>query len=235
MSKILLQESKILQRGETGLTYIYSLSDPITNEIRYVGKSDNPNLRLIEHIKKCKYSTTHKNNWIKSLLNRNLKPIVEVLDVISIKDCGFWENYWINTVKTWGFDLTNIANGGIGGNLGPIVNAKISEKLKNRMFSAETIENMRISATNRRHSEKTISKMAISKMGDNNPMFGKARIESSKKYRSVVQLDLNRNLIKPWQGVSIASKELKINRCTISDVCNGRKKTAGGYVWEYSQ
>ena len=28
------------------------------DEIRYVGKSDNPNLRLIEHIRKCKYSTT---------------------------------------------------------------------------------------------------------------------------------------------------------------------------------
>ena len=230
-----LRESKILQKDETGLTFIYSLSDPSTNEIRYVGKSDNPDLRLIEHIRKCKYGTTHKNNWIKSLLNRNLKPIVEVLDVVSIHDCGFWENYWITTMKTWGFNLTNIANGGIGGNLGSVVNSKISEKLKNRTFSAETIENMKISATNRKHSEKTKSKMAISKMGDNNPMFGKTRTESSKKYRGVLQLDLNKNLIKPWQGVSIASKELKINRCTISDVCNSRKKTAGGFVWKYAE
>ena len=98
-----------------------------------------------------------------------------------------------------------------------------------------TIENMKISATNRKHSEKTKSKMAISKMGDNNPMFGKTRTESSKKYRGVLQLDLNKNLIKPWQGVSIASKELKINRCTISDVCNSRKKTAGGFVWKYAE
>ncbi len=58
--------SKILQAGEMEMTFIYSLFDPSTNEIRYVGKSDNLNIRLIEHIRKCKYSITHKNNWIKS-------------------------------------------------------------------------------------------------------------------------------------------------------------------------
>lgn len=226
--------SKILQAGENKLTYIYSLSDPNTNQIRYVGKSDNPQIRLNEHIRKCKYSNTHKNNWIKSLLNKNLKPVMEILDIVSINDCGFWENYWIIMMKTWGFELTNIANGGIGGNLGPIVNAKISKKLKNRIFSTETINRMKISAIDRKHTEETKSKMSMSKMGDNNPLFGKTRTESSKKYRSVIQLDLNNNLINSWRGVTIASNELKINRCSISDVCNGRKKTAGGYIWKYS-
>ena len=32
--------SKILQAGQQGFTNIYTLSDPITGDIRYVGKAD---------------------------------------------------------------------------------------------------------------------------------------------------------------------------------------------------
>ena len=227
--------SNILQTGETKLTFIYSLSDPNTNEIRYVGKSDNPNLRLIEHIRKCKYSNTHKNTWIRLLLNKNLKPIFEILDTVNINDCGFWENYWIDATKTWGFELTNIAKGGVGGNLGLVVNKKISQALTNRTYSNETIEKMRIGAKNRQISEEGRKSLSIHRTGKGNPMYGKIRPESSKKYRSIIQLDLNNNHIKNWKGLIVASKELKINRCTISDVCNGRKKTAGGYFWKYAE
>jgi hypothetical protein len=31
---------------------------------------------------------------------------------------GFWEIYWINQFKTWGFELKNLTNGGDGGSLG---------------------------------------------------------------------------------------------------------------------
>ena len=219
------QLSRILEEGDTEFTSIYSLSDPISGEIRYVGKSDNPNLRLIEHIKKSKYTITHKNNWIKSLLKKNLKPVIEILDTVPISEWGFWENYWIEMIRAWEFKLTNIANGGCGGNLGPIVNRKIS---------IETINKMKISASKRKCIEEIKHKMSLSQMGINNPMYGKIRTESSKKYRSVTQYDKNLNFIKRWIGITIASKSLNINRCTITDVCNYRKKTAGGYIWKYS-
>lgn len=216
------------------ITYIYTLSDPRTNEIRYVGKSDNPLNRLNEHIRKAKYSHTHKNNWINLLIKMNIKPIIEIIDIVNIGECDFWEQYWIDTFKIWGFNLTNIALGGIGGNLGEIVNAKISKKLKNRKFSEETISKMKISAKNRKLSDEGRKKLSISRMGSGNSMFGKQRPESSKQYRDVIQLDINSNYIKTWKGITIASKKLKINRCGITDVCNNRKKTAGGYVWKYA-
>ena len=227
--------SKIFQLAESGLTFIYSLSDPRTNEIRYVGKSDNPKVRLVEHMKKSKYDVTHKNNWINSLKNKNLKPVIEILDVVPITDWGFWEKHWINLLKKQEFELTNIADGGCGGNQGDIVNKKISQALINRTFTNETIERMRIGAKNRKLSEEGRKSLSIHRTGKGNPMYGKVRPESSKKYRKVLQFDLNDNQIKTWDGLIIASKNLKINRCTISDVCNGRKKTAGGFIWKYAE
>lgn len=45
------------------------------------------------------------------------------------------------------------------------------------------------------------------------------------------QYDLNRNLIKIWDSARKAELNLKINH--ITDCCNHKRKTAGGYIWEY--
>jgi group I intron endonuclease len=216
-------------------TNIYLLKDPISNEVRYVGKSDNPDKRFKEHIKKAKYSKTHKNNWILSLKDNGLIPILEIIDQVPSNECGFWEQHWIDQMKSWGFSLTNIANGGVGGNLGLVVNRKISEKKKGIKFSLETINKMKIAAKNRKLSDIGRKNLSISRMGKGNSMYGKKRPESSKHYRKVIQLDENNNVIKIWSGLTLASKELRINRCTISDVCNNRRwrNTAGGYKWKY--
>ena len=222
--------SKILQAGQT---YIYTLTDPLTNDIHYVGKTSRPAIRLQEHIKKAKYSKTHKNNWINSLGKLGVKPVLDIIDIVSNSDCGFWEQYWMDLIKTWGFNLTNVASGGIGGNLGIEVCKLISTKLKGRKFTNETIERMREGARTRKLTDAGRKSLSINRSGIKNPMYGRKRPESSKKYRKIIQFDINLNEIKIWKGIIIASKELNINRCTISDVCNGRKKTAGGYVWKY--
>ena len=46
------------------MTNIYILKDPITNDIRYVGKSDNPDKRYLSHINENR-NNTYKENWIK--------------------------------------------------------------------------------------------------------------------------------------------------------------------------
>lgn len=58
---------------------------------------------------------------------------------------------------------------------------------------------------------------------------------TNKKYKSkpIYQLDLQGNYIKTWQNAHEASRQLGIDRSTISACCNGsrRNKTAGGYKW----
>ena len=51
--------------------------------------------------------------------------------------------------------------------------------------------------------------------------------------RSVEQLDLNGNILAEFDNVSQASRKLGINRGSINQVCLGRQKTAGGYVFRY--
>jgi len=98
-------------------TFIYTLSDPDTNEIRYVGKTNTVRKRLYAHIIECKTDrTTHKISWIKSLLSNNKKPNISILDEVENDEWEYWEQYWILQLRSWGFNLTNIATGGICGN-----------------------------------------------------------------------------------------------------------------------
>lgn len=98
--------------------FIYYLSDSRGN-IRYVGKTKNElRKRLYKHIQESIESKrpTHKINWIKSLLDKGERPIINIIDEVPENEWTFWEEYWISQFKSWGFNLTNLTIGGEGGN-----------------------------------------------------------------------------------------------------------------------
>jgi hypothetical protein len=94
-------------------TYIYTLEHPITNEIRYVGKTNNPERRLHYHWTEGYKQNNKTGNWLKSLKKKKLKPIMFIIDNINT-DWEWLEKYWISQFKTWGFNLTNHTDGGEG-------------------------------------------------------------------------------------------------------------------------
>ena len=49
------------------VTFIYILIDPITNQVRYVGKTNNISQRYKAHLNRARKHQIHKANWIKSL------------------------------------------------------------------------------------------------------------------------------------------------------------------------
>jgi hypothetical protein len=79
------------------LVKIYSLNDPITNEPKYIGKTINElNFRLRKHIEtSLRYKKSIKDCWIVSLDKKNLKPIIELIDVIPNDKWEFWEKYYM--------------------------------------------------------------------------------------------------------------------------------------------
>lgn len=95
-------------------THIYALTDP-DGGIRYVGKADNVNKRLHQHIGAAVAGErSHKANWIRSLLSAQLIPSVLVLEFVSA-DWEERERFWIRTLRNQGCALTNHQAGGQGG------------------------------------------------------------------------------------------------------------------------
>lgn len=95
-------------------TNIYTLTDPITNEVRYVGKANDISQRYKSHLNGARKHQIHKKNWINSLKKLKLKPIIDVIDIVPINEWVFWETYWISQFKSWGCNLINYTMGGDG-------------------------------------------------------------------------------------------------------------------------
>jgi hypothetical protein len=119
-------------------TKIYVLFDPFDKTPKYIGKSDDPNKRLVKHINSSlnkKGRLTKKEAWIRSLLNKGIEPDLFILDEVPIDEWDFWEIHYISLYKTWGFDLKN---GTPGGDTGPSMLGK-----KHTQETIDKIQNSR--------------------------------------------------------------------------------------------
>jgi hypothetical protein len=117
--------------------YIYTLKDPINNQIRYVGQTNNPKKRLSKHInnsKSCK-DKRHISNWIRSLTS---DPIMDIIENCEYSVRNNRENYWINYYKNQGYDLCNSSYGGAGAGIGNknCVGRIMSEETKTKISNA---------------------------------------------------------------------------------------------------
>lgn len=131
--------------------YIYSLIDPLTGSIRYIGKTFNTEGRLSQHIQESikirEGNGRRKNNkrysWILNLLDNNTKPILEIIETcFSTESSNEREKYWISIIP----NLVNMTKGGDGGDtnsgkkFGPVsdeLKIKISKSTKESMKSDE--------------------------------------------------------------------------------------------------
>lgn len=111
--------------------YIYILKCPITNDIRYVGQSVNPKVRYRRHISESKRRNDHKCNWVKSLLDKNKKPILEIVKECNSDEINYWEKYFIDEYNKT-YDLTNIREGGDYYQISEETKEKIRKTLKGR-------------------------------------------------------------------------------------------------------
>lgn len=108
--------NKQIKMMKNKTTFIYTLStkeEP--NNIRYIGKTDNPKDRIERHTQPYYLKEgTYKANWLKSELKKGNTPMLNIIDEVYHDNWQFWESYWIEQFKAWGFRLTNSTNGGEG-------------------------------------------------------------------------------------------------------------------------
>ena len=71
--------------------------------------------------------------------------------------------------------------------------------------------------------------------GDSVSGYERPKSKDCKNSKRVCQIDLNGKLIKTWDCATDAQRELCVNQTCICEVCKGRRKTAGGFVWVYEK
>jgi hypothetical protein len=94
---------------------VYSLSDPTTKLIRYVGKTERGlERRLREHLYEYNLrSDSPKNLWLRPLVKLNLKPLIETLEEFSnAAEMDEGEAFYVSYLRYIGADLTNTTDGG---------------------------------------------------------------------------------------------------------------------------
>lgn len=97
---------------------IYTLNDPITNEVRYIGiTSKTLKERLRHHLKDANVFKlkSHKKYWIRQLLDKGMSPIIVLLETCNDYESGLKrEIELISEYKSLGYNLVNNTNGGQG-------------------------------------------------------------------------------------------------------------------------
>ena len=113
---------------------------------------------------------------------------------------------------------------------------KIKEKTIGRKVSEETKQKISnsLKGENNPNYGKDFS-------GENNPIYGKHHSEESKRKmhdkkqgKKVIQYDKHNNVIREWDYIRDAEKELDIDVSSIIRCCKGKCKTAGGFIWRYA-
>ena len=127
---------------------------------------------------------------------------------------------------------------------------KISEANKGRIVPESARRAVSQANANRVWSEESRQKLSNTISGENHPWYGKHHTTETRqrlseinkgKYKGdknpraliMLQFDTEDNLLKVWNYVKLASKELKIDASDISRCAKGRLKSAGGYHWKF--
>ncbi len=226
--------------------YIYTLINPLNNQIFYVGYTNNPTRRINEHIK-YKYNPL-KDGIIAEILCNKLKPILKIIDeceyFFNLKENMFeherLEIYYIKKYRDSGIHLTNLTDGGGVGNIHfiPVYQFnEFGEFLKKYDSITEASESVMVSiskisvALDQKINKSSAGFYWFSSMdGIKNVKLRKA----AKKNIPIVQYSLEGEFLNKFKGQGEAErvtriKSKQINKCLRKNGYN----QAGGYMWFY--
>jgi hypothetical protein len=208
--------------------YIYTLEHPITEEIRYVGKTRNPKMRFHNHCNRSHNKKSHKRNWINNLRKEGLKPVMKILDEVLESEWRFWERFWINQFRQWNFNLVNHTSGGDGLTLGNQTSFKKGHITWNKGTAKE-----KILKGNRGKTDESIKNYFKPNSIPWNKGKKNYKLSGKKQSIRVLQYTLDNIFIKEFEGCREAAKEMNCIPENIRRCCAGKSKSAKGYRWKY--
>lgn len=94
---------------------------------------------------------------------------------------------------------------------------------------------------NHHHTEEAKDRIRQARIRDGFTEEHKKHISESKRgvkhhfAKKVYQYTKEGQFIREWEYMSLAAKELGINKSNIGETCNGHRPSAGGYFWSYER
>lgn len=222
---------------------IYCIENIINNK-KYIGQSIHIKERWTKHIAELN-NGTHHNDYLQKAWNKYGEENFSfyILEECSINLLDEKEICYINKYdsmnRSYGYNLTS------GGQLrknsiSKETRDKISHAVKNSYVNSELKEIRRLQRleywANPKNKEKII--------GQNNVMYGIHHTDESKRKMSEHKKGIRswRRNVTPvlciesnqiYNDATDAGKILNLDSSTILKVCQGKRKTCGGYHWEF--
>ncbi len=164
-----------------------------------------------------------------------LKKYVKIqgIDEVEESEWKYWESYWIEQFKNWGFILENKNVG--GGGLHNLSEEHI-QKLRNKVCSESSKKKMSESRKGHpMYTDEWREKISKSKKGIPNPKLRETRTGQPhpKKSWEIDQYDIHFNYLKTYKSSKEAGEDLGKHPQNIRDAASGIQKTAYGFIWKY--
>lgn len=224
-------------------TKIYKLIDPITKEVKYIGKSNTDLLkRLVGHLNQIYRAElfSDKKEWMEELLKQGLCPIIEEIEEIESTLVKERERYWVQefskTCKLYNIQYNN--NKDLANHLHERVKRKIYEYDLNGNFIKEW-ESLFIAANFYNIDSSNICYVANGKRkSTGNKMWkyfkaDKIANHSKTVFRKPVhKYDMEGNYIESYDSAQYIEgfKYKGISKC-----CNGKAKTYKGFRFSFEK
>lgn len=228
--------------------YIYKLTCIITGKV-YIGKTIDINRRMMQHSKVTPKYSHHLANAIKKYGIDNFKE--EIIFEMEAEDRATLNTALSNAEKSYieqydsyrsGYNSTIGGEGTSGFHWLESSKKKLSESLKKFFESAKgkaQIEHTISCIKGREVSKETREKIGRGNKGKVVSEEVRAKIRNyqlsnaSSKYVSVLQYDLDNNLLNRFNSITEASKSINKDASHIVSCCKGNRKTAYGFIWRY--
>lgn len=224
---------------------IYAIVNVVTKKF-YIGSAVKLNNRKNNHLCNLKIRK-HKNKYLQSSYNKHGKEIFVFKVLEYVKDKNLLvdiEDIWIKQYKPLGvlYNIREEASSNLGIKLSEETKKKISEVNKGKIISNEVKKKMSEANKGKKYSDATKHKMSLAKKGkplsnEHKNKISNANLGNTRGItKSVIQFNIvDKTIIKIYKSAAEAQRETGINSIYISGVCLNKRKSAGGYIWQFEK
>lgn len=205
--------------------YLYTISDPFTHQVKYVGITQDFKRRCWQHMNDATKYDDIKSTWIMDTMDKGTSPIFNCIHSIENKEEALSkEAELITHYITNGNDMLNVSY------------RKKYYKWSKSGDLVDVVETIRMDDTRLRTDRHTYKGFIWS----DTPEFPKWKLDAYNAGKAclkkkVAQIDKSGKTVAIFDGVRDAGRITGIDHRSISQVAAGSKirKSAGGFKWNY--